>query len=235
MFLIFQFLRLYLFINFQAILSYFIRIYHFLIILNFIKFFHFVKYFIIVKDLICQSGSDLPIILIYHFHIIDSLIVGKVVYFFRISSYNLFFNLHFISNAIKVFILIFLVQFLIKFSNFIHIYLLNFNSIILLNLLFVIFISLIILYIHNYLILILHIIKFLLWRLTHDFFICINLIFILFWNFLPIGYCYQIIIYYFSFSKIHFRSKFQYHVFLHLIIFPLIFFPIKIDFLLIII
>ena len=55
---------------------------HFMIIF---VFFHFVKYIFIIKDLICLFGSNLPILLIYHFLIIGSLIVNKVYYFFQIN------------------------------------------------------------------------------------------------------------------------------------------------------
>ena len=59
-------------------------IFHVLPLIKFI-FFLFVEYTIIIKDLICLYGSNLPILLIYHFLIIGSLIVNKVYYFFQIN------------------------------------------------------------------------------------------------------------------------------------------------------
>ena len=59
-------------------------IFHVLPLIKFI-FFLFVEYTFIIKDLICLYGSNLPILLIYHFLIIGSLIVNKVYYFFQIN------------------------------------------------------------------------------------------------------------------------------------------------------
>ena len=59
-------------------------IFHVLHLIKFV-FFLFVKYIFIIKDLICLFGSNLPILLIYHFLIIGSLIVNKVYYFFQIN------------------------------------------------------------------------------------------------------------------------------------------------------
>ena len=59
-------------------------IFHVLPLIKFV-FFLFVKYIFIIKDLICLFGSNLPIILIYHFLIVGSLIVNKVYYFFQIN------------------------------------------------------------------------------------------------------------------------------------------------------